>query len=51
MADVQSAMAEIRRGEKGKRKKSIEETTGQKYNGLPYSRTFEGNSTARLTFV
>jgi len=33
MADIQSAMAEIRRGKKRKK----EETTGQKYNGLPYS--------------
>jgi len=32
MADIQSAMAEIRRG-----KKEEEETTRQKYNGLPYS--------------
>jgi len=31
MADIQSATAEIRRGEK-ERKKKIEETTGQKYN-------------------
>jgi len=34
MADVQSR-AEIRRGKE--RKKEKEETTGQKYNGLPYS--------------
>jgi len=34
MADIQSAMAEIRRG---KKRKEEEETTGQKYNGLPYS--------------
>jgi len=34
MADIQSATAEIRRGKKIDRKK-IEETTGQKYNGLP----------------
>jgi len=32
MADIQSAMAEIRQGKKKK-----EVTTGQKYNGLPYS--------------
>jgi len=32
MADIQSATAEIRRG-----KKEEEVTTGQKYNGLPYS--------------
>jgi len=31
MVDIQSATAEIRRG-----KKIEEETTGQKYNGLPY---------------
>jgi len=36
MADIQSPTAEIRRGKK-KRKKKKEETTGQKYNGLPYS--------------
>jgi len=36
MADIQSAAAEIRQGKK-KRKKKEEETTGQKYNGLPYS--------------
>jgi len=36
MADIQSATAEIRRG-KEKKKKKEEETTGQKYNGLPYS--------------
>jgi len=36
MADIQSAMAEIRRGKK-ERKKTEEETTGQKYNGLPDS--------------
>jgi len=34
MVDVQSAAAEIRRGKKKDRKKA---TTGQKYNGLPYS--------------
>jgi len=32
MVDIQSPIAEIRRGEKEERKK---ETTGQKYNGLP----------------
>jgi len=41
MADMQSATAEIRRGKKEeeerRRKKKKEETTGQKYNGLPYS--------------
>jgi len=34
MADIQSPTAEIRRE---KRKKKNEETTGWKYNGLPYS--------------
>jgi len=34
MVDIQSAAAEIRRG---KKRKKEEETTGQKYNGLPYS--------------
>jgi len=33
MADIQSATAEIRREKKDRK---IEETTGQKYNGLPY---------------
>jgi len=33
MADIQSATAETRRGKKKKK----EVTTGQKYNGLPYS--------------
>jgi len=37
MADIQSATAEIRRGKKERKKKGEEETTGQKYNGLPYS--------------
>jgi len=36
MADIQSATAEIRQGKK-KKDKDKEETTGQKYNGLPYS--------------
>jgi len=35
MVDIQSATAEIRRGKKERRKKK-KETTGQKYNGLPY---------------
>jgi len=35
MVDIQSETAEIRRG---KKKIEEEETTGQKYNGLPYSR-------------
>jgi len=34
MTDIQSATAEIRRGKKDR--KTEEETTGQKYNGLPY---------------
>jgi len=33
MVDIQSATAEIKRGKKDRKK--IEETTGQKYNGLP----------------
>jgi len=33
--DIQSATAEIRRG---RREKEEEETTGQKYNGLPISK-------------
>jgi len=33
MADIQSATADIRRG----KKKEEEQTSGQKYNGLPYS--------------
>jgi len=33
MADIQSATAEIRRG----KKTDEEQTTGQKYDGLPYS--------------
>jgi len=36
MVDVQSATAEIRRGIKKKETKKKKETTGQKYNGLPY---------------
>jgi len=37
MVDIQSAAAEIRRGKKRKKKKERKiETTGQKYNGLPY---------------
>jgi len=32
-ADIQAVMAEIKQG----KKKIKEETTGQKYNGLPYS--------------
>jgi len=35
MVDIQSPTAEIRRGKKDRRKKK-KETTGQKYNGLPY---------------
>jgi len=38
MVDIQSAVAEIRRGKTRKKKKERRkiETTGQKYNGLPY---------------
>jgi len=36
MVDIQSATAEIRRGKKKEERKKIKETTGQKYNGLPY---------------
>jgi len=36
MVDIQSAAAEIRQGKKERRKKKIEITTGQKYDGLPY---------------
>jgi len=35
MVDIQSVAAEIRQGKKDRRKKK-KETTGQKYNGLPY---------------
>jgi len=35
MVDIQSPTAEIRRGKKKRRRKK-KETTGQKYNGLPY---------------
>jgi len=34
MVDIQSTAAEIRRGKKEEEEK--EETTGQKYNDLPY---------------
>jgi len=37
MADIHSATAEIRRGKKEERKEEEEQTTGRKYNGLPYS--------------
>jgi len=37
MVDIQSVAAEIRRGKKRKKKERKKiETTGQKYNGLPY---------------
>jgi len=36
MVDIQSAAAEIRRGKKKKKRRKKIETTGQKYNGLPY---------------
>jgi len=36
MVDIQSAAAEIRRGQKEERRRRKKmETTGQKYNGLP----------------
>jgi len=35
MVDIQSAATAIRQGKKKKERKK--ETTGQKYNGLPYS--------------
>jgi len=35
MVDIQSATAEIRRGKK-KKIEEEEETTGQKYNDMPY---------------
>jgi len=34
IVDIQSPTAEIRRGKKDRRRKL--ETTGKKYNGLPY---------------
>jgi len=34
MVDIQSLTAEIRRGKK--KEERYKETTGQKYNGLPY---------------
>jgi len=38
MVDIQSATAETRRGKKKKEEeRRKKETTGQKYNGLPYS--------------
>jgi len=36
MVDIQSTAAEISRGKKEERRKKKGETTGQKYNGLPY---------------
>jgi len=36
MVEIQSAAAEIRRGKKERRRRKKTETTGQKYNGLPY---------------
>jgi len=37
MVDIHSENAEIRRGKKKNEERTIEEeTTGQKYNGLPY---------------
>jgi len=37
MADIQSVTAEIRQGKKIGEDRKMEETTGQKHNGLPYS--------------
>jgi len=39
MVDIQSAAAEIRQGRKEEREEEErkKQTTGQKYNGLPYS--------------
>jgi len=38
MVDIQSATAEIGRGKRRRRRKKKEiDTTGQKYNDLPYS--------------
>ena len=37
MVDIHSATTEIRGGKKEERRRIGEETTGQKYNGLPYS--------------
>jgi len=37
MANIQSATAEIRQGKKDGKIDKKEETTVQKYNGLPYS--------------
>jgi len=37
MVDIKSVAAEIRRGKKERRRRRKKETTGQKYNGLPYS--------------
>jgi len=36
MVDIQSVAAEIRRGKEDRRRQKKKETTGQKYNGLPY---------------
>jgi len=37
MIDIQSPTAETRQGKKKEERKKKVETTGQKYNGLPYS--------------
>jgi len=37
MVYIQSATAEIRRRKEEEEEEKEEETTGQKYNGLPYS--------------
>jgi len=48
MADIQSATAEIRRGKKKKERKK-KETTGQKYNGLPYLHRAAINSLSSMS--
>jgi len=46
MADIQSATAEIRRG----KKKIEEETTWQKYNGVPILQGGHKETTTELSF-
>ena len=47
MADIQSAMAEIRRG----KKKMEEETTGQKYNFIMSASAMQGGHNSGLKFT
>jgi len=50
MADIQSATAEIRRGKERRYiDKKKEETTRQKYNGLPYS--IGGHKKRKVVYV